>query len=470
VVRGLVPQPYAATDPGVAGHSQWQHTLVCAPTGSGKTLTAFLSSLDTLVTPPPAGAEPVDPKARTQVLYLSPLRALASTWRRTSGHRSPASRSLPSGSASPMSTVPTVGDAHRRHPGRRAPQAGPPPAGPAHHHARVAVPDAHLAARETLVNVEAVIIDEIHALAATKRGAPRPHPGAPGRGLRPPAAAHRAVRHAAPAGGDRHFLGGFDRPVDAAGADPGRRPVRSSTPASASRSSSRWSSRWRTWAAIGEVIDESGGSAQRPLRPAGAGAAARSGPAMHPRLLELVLEHRSTIIFVNARRLAERLATRLNELAGRAAAADPSRGWVEARRQRRRPTRAGQGAPRVAVARARLLIEDELKSGGCGPRWPPARSSSASTWARSTWSSRSSRRARCRRGLQRIGRAGHQVGEPSRGHRIFPKHRSRPGRGRRGHASACTTGLIEHTRYPRNPLDVLAQQIVAACARSTSGP
>ena len=109
------------------------------------------------------------------------------------------------------------------------------------------------------------------------------------------------------------------------------------------------------------------------------------------------------------------------------------------------------------------MIEDELKSGRAqGPGRHQRRSSSASTWARSTSSSRSSRRARCRAGLQRIGRAGHQVGEPSRG-KLFPKHRN-------DLVEAAVVvermhdGLIEHTRYPRNPLDVLAQQIVAMCA------
>ena len=72
------------------------------------------------------------------------------------------------------------------------------------------------------------------------------------------------------------------------------------------------------------------------------------------------------------------------------------------------------------------------------------------------------------RGLQRIGRAGHQVGEPSTG-KLFPKHRAdlRRGGGRR--RSACTTGSIEHTRYPAQPARRAGPADRRACARSTSG-
>jgi len=163
-------------------------------------------------------------------------------------------------------------------------------------------------------------------------------------------------------------------------------------------------------------------------------------PAMYPRLVELVRAHSSTLIFVNNRRLAERLALRLNELAGEEVA------------------RAHHGS----VAREqRLLIEDDLKAG----RIPALVATSslelgidmgAVDLVIQVESPRS-----VARGIQRVGRAGHQVGAASRG-RIFPKFR--------GDLLECAavvarmrTGEIEHTSVPRQPLDVLAQQLVAVC-------
>src|SRR5207248_1164314 len=205
-------------------------------------------------------------------------------------------------------------------------------------------------------------------------------------------------------------------------------------------------------AELGQIIDEPTSG------PAAAGPARRSiWPAMHPRLLELVLEHRSTLIFVNARRLAERLATRLNELHwdGEARGAE----------QDGRPPDAPElvKAHHGSLSRERRLeIEYDLKSGRL--KGLVATSSlelgidmGAVDLVVQVESPRS-----VAAGLQRIGRAGHQVGQPSKG-KLFPKHRA-------DLVEATVVvqrmrdGLIEHTRYPRNPLDVLAQQIVAMCA------
>ncbi len=167
-------------------------------------------------------------------------------------------------------------------------------------------------------------------------------------------------------------------------------------------------------------------------------------PAIQAELLELIRQHQSTLIFVNSRRLAERLATRLNELAGEEL------------------VRAHHGS----IAREqRLDIEDALKAG----RLPALVATSSlelgidmgaidlvvQVEAPTSVAS----------GLQRIGRAGHQVGEPSKG-RVFPKFRG-------DLIMAAVTsqrmrdGLIESTVVPRNPLDVLAQQIVAMVAMDT---
>ena len=172
----------------------------------------------------------------------------------------------------------------------------------------------------------------------------------------------------------------------------------------------------------------------------------RSGiwPAIHPRLLELVQAHHSTIIFTNSRRLCERLAQRLNELS------------VE------------QGGPVLAAAHhgsishaQRHVIEEQLKGGSL-----PCIVATSSLelgidmgavdlviLVESPISVAS--------GLQRAGRAGHGVGERSKA-RLFPKYR-----GDLLEAAVLVqrmrAGLVEETRVPRNCLDVLAQQIVGMC-------
>ncbi|HAN34664.1 MAG TPA: DEAD/DEAH box helicase, partial [Acidimicrobiaceae bacterium] len=144
-----------------------QHTLVCAPTGSGKTLTAFLSSLDRLVTP---SATPVDPKARTQVLYISPLRALAFDIEKNL--RSPlmgirlAAERLGVPFVEPTVAMRT-GDTSPKD--RQALARRPVDL-------LITTPESLYLmltseVRNTLVNVHTVIIDEIHAMATTKRGA-----------------------------------------------------------------------------------------------------------------------------------------------------------------------------------------------------------------------------------------------------------------------------------------------------------
>ena len=161
-------------------------------------------------------------------------------------------------------------------------------------------------------------------------------------------------------------------------------------------------------------------------------------PAIHPRILELIREHRSTIVFTNSRRLAERLAQRLNELAGEEL------------------VRAHHGS----IAREqRLEIEEDLKAG----RLPALVATSSLELGIDMGAVdlviQVESPTSVARGLQRVGRAGHQVGAPSKGV-IFPKYR--------GDLLECAVvtrrmheGAIETTTIPRNPLDVLAQQLVA---------
>ncbi|MGZ8611437.1 MAG: Lhr family helicase, partial [Actinomycetota bacterium] len=180
------------------------------------------------------------------------------------------------------------------------------------------------------------------------------------------------------------------------------------------------------------------------LGPAGIGTSPSQGsiwPSIHPRLLELIRAHRSTIVFVNARRLAERLAARLNELAGEEL------------------VRAHHGS---LAREQRLEVEDALKGGTLRAIVATSSLELGIDMGAVDLVVQVESPGSVASGLQRIGRAGHQVGEPSKG-TIFPKFR--------GDllevavvAERMLAGKIEETRYPRNPLDVLAQQLVAMCA------
>ena len=412
--------------------SSGDHTLILAPTGSGKTLAAFLWGIDKLVT------SPVPERAgRTRLLYISPLRALAFDVEKNlraplAGIRLAAER-LGQPFTEPVVGMRT-GDTSSRD--RSALIRHPPDL-------LITTPESLFlmltsSARETLRGIDAVIVDEIHALAATKRGAhlalslerleeitERPFQRI---GL---SATQRPLEEIA------RFLGGSSpqgpRPVSIV--DAGVRKaldIEVVVPV-------------EDMGALGEVIEE-------PVSgPAAAGPVRRSiWPAMHPRLLELILEHRTTIVFCNARRSAERLAARLNELA-------LQEGVVE------------EGAPELVRAHhgslareQRVLVEDQLKSGALRAIVATSSLELGIDMGTVDLVIQVESPGAVARGLQRIGRAGHQVGEPSRG-KVFPKHR-----GDLLEAAVVVDrmrqGLIEETRYLRNPLDVLAQQIVAHCA------
>lgn len=431
--------------------SDGEHALVVAPTGSGKTLAAFLWSLDHLTRAP----APQDPRQRCRVLYLSPLKALAVDVDRNLrtplvGIAQTAARlDLPV----PQVTVGVrTGDTpadQRRAFGKQPPDI------------LITTPESLFllltsAARESLRGVETVIVDEVHAVAGTKRGAhlalslerldellPRP---AQRIGL---SATVRPVEETA------HFLGGRHR-------------VRVVAPAATKTIDISVQVPVPDLARLDEretTDDDPGTPTSRSI-----------WPAVEERVFELISQHRSTIVFTNSRRSAERLCARINELAADRLAGhggDDQPPGVSAAASTRMPAEimaqsdAARGAPAV-LARAhhgsvsrteRQQIEEALKSGQL-----PAVIATSSLELGIDMGAvdlvvQIEAPPSVAAGLQRIGRAGHQVGALSRGV-ILPKHR--------GDLLACAVvtermaqGAIERLQFPRNPLDVLAQQIVA---------
>jgi ATP-dependent Lhr-like helicase len=426
------PEPTAAQAEGWPAIAAGQHTLICAPTGSGKTLAAFLWGIDRLVSSPAP-----DRQARTRLLYLSPLRALAFDVEKNL--RAPLTGiKLAAERLGVPFTEPTVGlrtgDTSSRD--RQSLLRHPPDL-------LITTPESLYLmltsqARETLRHVEAVIVDEIHAMVPTKRGA---HLALSLERLdelceRPPqriglSATQRPLEEVA------RFLGGFGvpgspRPVTIVDAGV-RKPLEIEVVVPVDDMGD-----------LGQVVQE-------PRSGPAAGGPARKSiwPSIYPRILELVLAHRSTIIFCNARRLAERLAARLNEQAD-TEGVTPEGGEL---------VRAHHGS---LAREQRIVVEDQLKRGELRGLVATSSLELGIDMGAVDLVIQVESPGAVSRGLQRIGRAGHSVGEPSRG-TIFPKHR-----GDLLEAAVVTRrmrdGLIEETRYLRNPLDVLAQQIVAMAA------
>lgn len=409
-----------------------EHTLVIAPTGSGKTLSAFLWAIDEL-----ARADP--PVAGTSVLYISPLKALAVDVERNLraplvGVRQTARRlGLP---APEISVGVRSGDTPAQE--RRRLQRTPP-------NILITTPESLFlmltsAARETLRGVRTVIVDEVHAIAGSKRGS------------------HLALSLARldtlterPA--QRIGLSATVRPPEEVGRFlVGPAPITIVSPPAPKTFD------LSVRVPVADMTEP--GDSEQP---------GSLWPHVDASIVDLVLAHRSSIVFANSRRLAERLTARLNETYAEQLGAGPDTGQAPPA-QLGSPTEVAHGAEPL-LARAhhgsvskeqRALIEDDLKSGRL--RCVVATSSLelgidmgavdlvVQVEAPPSVAS----------GLQRIGRAGHQVGEISRGV-LFPKHRTDV-----VHCAVAAqrmlAGQIEELKIPAHPLDILAQQTVAACA------
>ncbi len=448
------------------------HALVVAPTGSGKTLAAFLWSLDGLLSGPPVE----DPAARCRVLYVSPLKALASDVERNL--RSPLV-GIRQAALRAGRTVPDVrvgvrtGDTP---PSERRTFATQPP------DILITTPESLFlvltsGARAGLAGIRTVIVDEIHAVAGTKRGS------------------HLAVslerldallaEHGGPA--QRVGLSATVRPVEAVAAflagtrrrDEGGREVRIVQPTSTKEI------RVDVVVPVPDLADLPGAPAQQvpapPAAPLGAtseldGPRRRASvwPHVEERVVDLVAGHRSTLVFTNSRRGAERLTARMNEAwaarlglevadpatvqaaqlpgqSGVAVGVGTDRGTVLARahhgsmsRAERTHTEAELKAGNLPAVVATSSLELGIDMGAVDlvvqVGAPPSVAS----------------------GLQRIGRAGHQVGAVSHGV-MFPTFRGElvPAA---VVAERMRAGQIERLDVPANPLDVLAQQVVAMVA------
>jgi ATP-dependent Lhr-like helicase len=415
------------------------HTLLLAPTGSGKTLAAFLSALDRLMFAPVP-----DARERCRVLYVSPLKALGVDVERNLRAPIAGIRRVAEQLGTPVH-VPTVGVRSGDTPSaERARMRRSPP------DVLITTPESLFLlltsqAREILPSIDTVIVDEIHSLVPTKRGAhlfvslERLEALRRAEGRHTPAQRIGLSATQRPLDEVARLLGGVDpaagRPRTVAIVDAGSKKDYDLTIEVPVEDMTRLADTAPTPAGDDELDDlASGPAAQGPTQPS-------IWPSLHPRLVELIRAHRTTMIFVNSRRLAERLSGALNEeaqedltQAHHGSLAKDTRAAIEDRLKR--------GELRCIVATSSLELGVDMGSVDLviQVEAPPSVAS----------------------GMQRVGRAGHQTGSVSKGI-VFPKYR--------GDLLACAAvaermkaAEVESTTYPRNPLDVLAQQVVATVA------
>jgi ATP-dependent Lhr-like helicase len=435
-----------------------ESTLILAPTGTGKTLAAFLWCLDKLM----LGAHEGAAERGCRVVYISPLKALAADVERnlrvplegiaTMAQEAGVAARSPAISMRTGDTPQNQRARFRRHPGDIL----------------ITTPESLYlmltsGAAEALRSVETVIVDEIHALVPTKRGAHL-------------ALSLERLEALVGASGGRRIqrigLSATQRPLEEVarflGGSDGQLPVVSSQLSVAGDSGSAMDGLAESNSGLENDV-----ARYRPVTIVNAGARkplelkvevpvedmARLGEpgdqaptpdglkrtsiwqSIYPRVLEIVRGRTSTLIFVNARRAAERMAGALNDLAGEPIARAHHGSLAPAQRvEIEELLKAGQIKALVATSSLELGIDMGAIDLVIQIEAPPSVAS----------------------GMQRIGRAGHQVGAPSHGI-IFPKYRA--------DLVACAAvtqamhdGHVESTRFLRNPLDVLAQQIVAVVA------
>jgi ATP-dependent helicase Lhr and Lhr-like helicase len=411
---GAFAAPTAAQEQAWPAIASGEHVLISAPTGSGKTLAAFLYAIDQLAgQPAPENAR----DRRTSLVYVSPLKALSYDIDRNL-------RTPLRGIGAELTVAVRTGDTPQVE--RQRMLREPPDI-------LITTPESLYLmltgrAQQIFEGVRWCIVDEIHAVASTKRGA------------------HLALtleRLSQAAGNDvqRIGLSATQNPLE----EVGRFMVGPHRKCRVVDTGVRKELDLQIHVPVESMVEPDATPAPQldPLE-GGTEATRRSiWPAIYPELLDLINDHKSTILFVNNRRAAERIALRLNDLAEKEIA------------------RSHHGS----LAREERTVVEELLKAGELPCLVATSSlelgidMGAVDLVIQVESPKS-----VARGLQRIGRAGHSVGDVSRG-RIFPKFR--------GDLLECAVvarrmreGAIETTVVPRNALDVLAQQIVAIAAAS----
>jgi ATP-dependent Lhr-like helicase len=467
--------PTPAQTGGWAAISGGDNALICAPTGSGKTLASFLWGIDKLAREPDLGTG-------VKLVYISPLKALSYDIERNL-------RAPLRGIGADIAVGLRTGDTSQKD--RRAMAKTPPDI-------LITTPESlylmmSSSVREILTGVEAVIVDEIHAVAQTKRGS---HLSLTLERL------DHLVRSAAVEGTEGDSPGllaavpGESPSVQRIGLSATQRPleriaqflVGPKRKCKIVDAGARKALDLEIVVPVEDMADpgapaypsENGTAQPSEIEPS---AHVRSiWPAIYPELLRLVQTHTSTIIFVNNRRAAERLAKRLNELAnGEGEQELPatehgghgSSGDTSPEQQRGGSVESSPDDPLtyVEIARAhhgslsheeRTLVEEMLKSGELPCLVATSSLELGIDMGAVDLVIQVESPKSVTRGLQRIGRAGHGIGETSKG-RIFPKYR--------GDLLECAVvarrmreGEIEETTIPQNPLDVLAQHLVSMAA------
>ncbi|MGA2928155.1 MAG: DEAD/DEAH box helicase, partial [Solirubrobacteraceae bacterium] len=413
-VRDWFATAFAAPTPAQAqawpAIASGEHVLISAPTGSGKTLAAFLWAIDTLANAPEQAAK----DKRIGLVYVSPLKALSYDIDRNL-------RVPLKGIGADLKVAVRTGDTPQRE--RQAMLREAPDI-------LITTPESLYLmltgrAQELFEGARSCIVDEIHAVAATKRGA------------------HLALtleRLATAAKRDLQRIGlsATQKPLD----EIGRFLVGPQRTCRIVDTKLAKQLDLRIHVPVESMVELDPTPAPD-LDPLAGGEATRRSiwPAIYPELLQLIDTHRSTIVFVNNRRSAERLALRLNDLADRPIA------------------RAHHGS---LAREERTVIEELLKSGELPCLVATSSLELGIDMGAVDLVIQVESPKSVARGLQRIGRAGHSVGDVSAG-AIFPKFRA--------DLLECAVVArrmreqqIETTVVPRNPLDVLAQQIVAIAA------
>lgn len=454
--RSAFAAPTAAQSGAWPAISTGENVLVVAPTGSGKTLAAFFWALDDLMQ-----SDPLPSDAGSTVLYVSPLKALAADVQRnlTSPMVGMAREAARLGiTTTPITVGMRTGDTpadQRRRLARRPPSI------------LITTPESLFLmltsqAREGLRNVQTVIVDEIHALAGTKRGA---HFAVSMERL--DALVGKPVQRIGlsatvmPVDDVATFLGGT-HPVGVVAPPSDKEIEISVTVPVADMSQPGY-----------ESTDPHDTIAAAPQERASV------WPHVERSIVDLINQHESTLVFANSRRLAERITARINEIHEEDEANTSQTATVESGVGARQRTPAlilgpsGVSPPSIAAststfARAhhgsvskeqRAIIESELKAGRLKAVVATSSLELGIDMGALDLVIQVEAPPSVAGGLQRVGRAGHSVGQPSRGV-IFPKHRA---------DLLASTVIAERMRQrelepisvPRNPLDVLAQQIVA---------